>query len=606
MAGLTLRCYVWGEPPNRFFDVEVQDEVYGADLRETIRKEKGFPADRVLILFKVSISPRKVRPGLRAHGTPCDIDGARTLISQHKLKDIFKLDDPLNPEEIHVSFKPLPVLRAVLTPSTRLSIEFYPRTELVEALYNKLEEERFVQVRAPPASGKKALSQLLAAYIEKEEPGAAITYIPDWHQDQVEGYANGFYDWLELHQWDYPGVTSVLFINAAESSYWDKKFWNQYMTKFNQKSRPRVIMFASYGSPVSDPQSNPTPPMRINDISRVSLHRVDDELGRVGLLLTLKEFDEYIQHSRPGHTFDKSFLQLVYRVTGGYIGMVNILLDMVQGHKSYTHPATQGKGYTLADFTERISISEFFKALLATLVLSVVLETASIHGFVTLGMLTTADAKDALQLCFERAWLHADLLHGEVRYSFPSPLHRRCVQAQFWGLADQADAQVVEETLPEFAFNVLKLFLLRNFPIELTVIVASTGIQRDRDPVYGELFYRYCCLHAGGAVVTPPEFGSTTESKINLFIPQKRWGVELLCNGEHLDEYVSSFSTSGEYGAWIEREGDYIILDFCNEVPSKPHPGVSNLYHIVINKDSVGILDNDLRPAVDHFCPKHG
>ncbi|TFK59163.1 hypothetical protein BDN72DRAFT_640661 [Pluteus cervinus] len=386
------------------------------------------------------------------------------------------------------------------------------------------------------------------------------------------------------------------------------------MTNFNQESLPRVVIFTSYGSPISDPQDNPTPPMKIADTNRVSL-RHDDELGSVGLLLTHKEFGEYTQHSRSGHAFDKSLLQLVYRITGGYIGMINILFDMVQRHKSYTHPATQGKMYTLVDFIESIPISDFFNALLSSVVLRrvlpsrqdidegsnalrVVLETASIHGFVTSEMLTTANAKKALQSCFEKAWLHADLLHGEVRYIFPSPLHRRCIQAQLLGLVDQTDVQIVEETLPEFAWTILNLFLPSNLSTHGTASAASTEIQR---AIYDE-FYRCCCVHAKGPIVTPPEFGSRTESRVDLFIPQKRWGVQLLYNGDHLDEYASSFSTSGEYGAWIksERGGDYIILNFCHEVPSKAHPGVSNLYHIVAEGCwNARIFDHELKLVVN-------
>ncbi|TFK62718.1 hypothetical protein BDN72DRAFT_903011 [Pluteus cervinus] len=614
MTKLTLRCHIWDQPSNRLFDIVLNDEVYVADLTETIRNKKGFPGDRDLSVFKVAISKQDVEPGFRVRGTPNDIEGSVMLHAQRKLEEVFKPGDELNPEDIHI------IVMQRFTGMVPLTFtKSYPRAELVKALYNKLNKERLIQIRGPPASGKSALARLLASYIEKVEPGVSISYISHWHENIVKS-CGSCWDWLLLHNWTNPDVASVLFIDNAQLSYWDTDLWKTYMPTITQISFPRIIVIASFGSPISDPQVNPTPPMTIDDASRVSLRH---GLGSAGLLLTPKEFDEFIQHSRPGHVFDKSFLQLVYRVTGGFIGMIIVLLDIVQGHESYTLYATQGKNaYTFAVFTESIPLSDYFKKLVASLILHlilpsrqdmqyekskhnalrVVLGTASVHGFVTRGMLApfTLEVDKALQLCFEKAWLHADLLHGEVGYSFPSPLHRRCVQAQLWGLADEADAHIVEKTLPEFAFNVIQLFHSPNLSADRTANAASTGIQCSPEAAYGDEFYRCCCLHTKGAVVTPPEFGSTTKSRVNLFIPQKRWGVELLCNGDHLDEYVS---TSGEYGAWTrsDRGGDYIILDFCHEMPSKAHPGVSNLYRVIVNKDSrdVLIFDNELKPVVN-------
>ncbi|TFK59162.1 hypothetical protein BDN72DRAFT_640665 [Pluteus cervinus] len=141
MTTLTLRCYIWGEPSNRVFDLEIKNEVYIAHLRETIRKKKELPVNRSLVLFKVAISHMNVRLGFRVRGTPNDLDGAILLLPEQELADIFKLGDSLNPQEIHI------IVMEWCRGMVPLTLtKFYPRAELVKALYNKLSTERFVQV----------------------------------------------------------------------------------------------------------------------------------------------------------------------------------------------------------------------------------------------------------------------------------------------------------------------------------------------------------------------------------------------------------------------------------------------------------------------------
>lgn len=69
--------------------------------------------------------------------------------------------------------------------------------------------------------------------------------------------------------------------------------------------------------------------------------------------------------------------------------------------------------------------------------------------------------------------------------------------------------------------------------------------------------------------MTFPEFG-TGKGRVDFYIPSRRWDVELLRDGDRLDQHHGRFSDSGSYGTTLALE-DYIVLDCRYTVPRYPH-----------------------------------
>ena len=72
-------------------------------------------------------------------------------------------------------------------------------------------------------------------------------------------------------------------------------------------------------------------------------------------------------------------------------------------------------------------------------------------------------------------------------------------------------------------------------------------------------------------VTTFPECG-TPNGRIDFFISSKKWGIELLRNGDRLLAHNDRF-IGGEYGKWIKAQkmDDYIMIDFRSKVPNVKH-----------------------------------
>jgi hypothetical protein len=211
-----------------------------------------------------------------------------------------------------------------------------------------------------------------------------------------------------------------------------------------------------------------------------------------------------------------------------------------------------------------------------------------------------------VKLCEKKGWIYEDYSSdGTQRYIFASPLHERYVQ---WMLFGTPPAQVVEDNIFSFALAVIRKFS----PLNLTLPRwHRSSIQPVPEAQFQDEFYRACCRHTKNCVVSFPEFG-TQKGWIDFFLPTKKWVVELVRNSDHLFGHGERF-TKGEYRNWICSGVmmDYIILDFCAQLPekdfsSKPSlliiydvikicsPEIKNLYHVVhqANWMSVEVYDN--------------
>ena len=95
-------------------------------------------------------------------------------------------------------------------------------------------------------------------------------------------------------------------------------------------------------------------------------------------------------------------------------------------------------------------------------------------------------------------------------------------------------------------------------------------IQRPPEAQYPDEFYR--CSHKcfRGALVSLPEFG-TKSGRVNFYVKSKRWGIELLRDGDRLAEHLERFSTTGVYGLPLPID-DHIIMDCRTSRPQKQHP----------------------------------
>jgi len=200
----------------------------------------------------------------------------------------------------------------------------FMRNSIVEdgytVLFKKLSDSfkliyLFLSVRGTPGSGKSVLAGLLRRYINAKEPDMEVVFVDAWPENlPVQTTPN-----------------TILILDEAQTTYWDKNFWSKFKNPGLQDMR--VVAFASHGSSGYTGADNVTP-MWIGMEQRVGLARVDCGDGiLVGLLFTREEFNALVQLRFRDKGFSDSLLDCVFDMTNGHVGACESLMNMVVVHE---------------------------------------------------------------------------------------------------------------------------------------------------------------------------------------------------------------------------------------------------------------------------------
>jgi hypothetical protein len=76
------------------------------------------------------------------------------------------------------------------------------------------------------------------------------------------------------------------------------------------------------------------------------------------------------------------------------------------------------------------------------------------------------------------------------------------------------------------------------------------------------------------------EYG-TAKGRVDLHIPAVGWSIELVREGDGLEEHYGRFSKAGKYMKTMMVK-DYIILDFCTSAVHKSFPRMCYLFLFIV------------------------
>lgn len=463
------------------------------------------------------------------------------------------------------------------------------------------------QVRGTPGSGKSTLAQLLADYIKAREPGVDPVVIGNWPEKTS---AIKWEEYLDERGYE---VHLPLIIDEAQLTYWDREFWNGLLkpiTTDPEKSPCRVILFVSYGSARNnlDEELRGTP-MALENAQRIDLQAVDyrDKCGSAGLFLTKEEFDDVAKISFPKNRFSAQFLENIFNSTAGHTGAVNDMLDIALKssvslqHRigAFTHNLSKeyrdlklknnGEKYSDDHFWKEFNHKKLWESLqaggrvfkrglpapdqLGDAHIARVFRKVLCDKSVKEKDFDKGEERTALKRCWKKGWLHA--IGDGPNYIFTTGLHELYLAHYLEPKGLDITAAASYHDLPTFVFHVIKRFSPNQLsPNER---LGPANIVRPQEAQYQDEFYCCCLDYTDKAIKTLSEFGNR-KGRIDFYIPSKKWGVELLREGDRLEGHSSRFY--GE-GAYVDMQfDDYIIIDCRTTKPLKPHPGQSTILFV--------------------------
>lgn len=87
---------------------------------------------------------------------------------------------------------------------------------------------------------------------------------------------------------------------------------------------------------------------------------------------------------------------------------------------------------------------------------------------------------------------------------------------------------------------------------------------------YQDEFYRSFNLLAGRGVPICSEWSRTGDGRVDFYIPEKKWAIELLRDHDRVSEHISRFKEGGKYYSWLKENmvEDWIIINCASSPPT--------------------------------------
>ncbi|KAF8316527.1 hypothetical protein F5887DRAFT_1150370 [Amanita rubescens] len=500
----------------------------------------------------------------------------------------------------------LPLMRRTSSEPPVISPNISLRKRTVEGLYDAMMEERLIYVRGTPGSGKSTLLNLLHQHILQKDPKAFVCVTWSWPPGNLGLSAeqkSDSYFCLKAIIPDFPRRTSPAFLlmDEAQESFGDGYLWNGFLKNIiDNPSCYRVVVFCSYGS-VSTPVKSIDggTPTDLDKAACMTLwpSKVNKGTEIHGLLLDWDEFSEVVLQFNEELAIDLDLSQEIFEMTAGHVGAVIGLLRLILNDMK-THIRRKGP-LTLDTYYENFSLDHIMNRLAGAFTrglpddkdlsdhpdVSRLLRRLLVSGRVTEG---TDNA--AIRYCHRKGWIYAEDAPGPQSYTFATPLHHAALS---WRLQPT-------DGLPQFETPyALSLAVLKQFkPSQMKLAIRRVdGGSTDLPPEaqYQDEYYRSLIAVTCGNVRISPEFASARKAKvagrIDFFIPNVKWGIEITRDGDRLNDHASRFKADGAYGKWL-KDGDmtdYVLLDCRTNPPKTSHSEldknhIPNLYHVVFNK----------------------
>ncbi|KAJ7212226.1 hypothetical protein GGX14DRAFT_448073 [Mycena pura] len=504
------------------------------------------------------------------------------------LNPLLTLDEALsNPQEriihFYATFTPVqPQAAQTLNLGHPRQISLYPldrttilRQNLVEYLFSVASEHKLFLVKGTPGSGKSTLAYQLFNHILRTAPADRVSMTKLWQKQGTveESFIKSRYlgdivqDPTCLTRGD--GVRHWILMDEAQESYSDTVLWNTWLKELPE--RFIFVLFAYRGiqntAGTSVPEGNPNallPHMQMLLRPTENGFTFMRDTHIPGLYFTLAEFQELVLKRRHTNlpTLDQELSDWVYHASAGHIGAIESIFLCItyvakrRRSSSLTYDDFfvhfEGVDAALADCSrglpfargipkphilqhpDNLEAIQFLKELLVSGVL----------------VFRSLELPVGARVAHKRGWVTLDKVQQSFVVEFPSPFHRSRVSFLLVGDTDPS-AEIEAMTLEQAERHA----------------AGSQGKPSVPEAHWHNEIYRGAWQVTGGrGLWMSPEFDSATKSgRIGFFITgSKRWGMEVLHEGDRIDEHLDRFLPGGAYHDWVAKGimKQYVVLDF--------------------------------------------
>ncbi|KAE8378205.1 hypothetical protein BDV26DRAFT_261958 [Aspergillus bertholletiae] len=512
-------------------------------------------------------------------------------------------------------------------------MNFCPRQDTVTKLIDLIDLYPIIHVRGTPASGKTTLARILRDCLKDQ--GRLVYFLNTWegHLSKVDPE----YSWDALYtvlRQRYPDLSPsnlpdkdvVMILDEAQGSYDDPDFWNDIIKSISDnplKYKLRIILFCSFGSPSTGVEkSNRYTPVNIPRRQRITLTpQSDEESPQIGLFYTESEFNDVlsriVRHEFPNLVvnIDDEAKRYVFSFTNGHPGGVTETIRFLCNNyrasmksdkifiisKQRVIDILDGKEELYFKFLENSGASRCFPRAegLKIAIRDILCEIAERGNIIWNQTLE-------LENCYRNGWVHRMI--GGNNYDeiavLPSRLHEKWIQHLIG--KDRKALPPHFTNLTQLCMKTLSEFSTMNLRHSTAGKNLSTAAQpKPMEAQYQDEFYRAFNKVAGRGVPISTEWARTISGRVDFFIPEKKWAIELLRDYNQVDNHIKRFKEGGQYFQWLETKAvnDWIIINCTTTAPTAVY-NESRLFHAVFQRDFTGlqIFNHKRESLCDVLC----
>ncbi|ODM15257.1 hypothetical protein SI65_09198 [Aspergillus cristatus] len=497
-----------------------------------------------------------------------------------------------------------------------------PRERTVSELAAILDDVNIVHVRGTPASGKTRLSELLRDYYLKEgrkvslikewekldhkNPwGSLVKLVEEWNKELEGAPTTSFTTTSSQSEQDLSWVltsNTVILVDEAQVTYNDTALWNTIIKERQSVCvyNFRLCLFCSYGSPSTGPDETFFTPLRLSPQQRISLTPHNQPRSpSIGLFYDKEEFKDVVSRTLrflypEKFGFDEGAQDYIFALSNGHPGAVTSIVHTL--FQAYRHDIKHGHIRALtedhvtwflddtATVFQELSMQpvqrSFPEVPKATNGISDIFNKITEDGSIPF------DINDAsIKFCYQKGWIHRVVLDGDDIAVLPSRLHEKYIEYLIGTMSKPLPARF--DSLPKLCKEILSKFSIMNLRHSAGGKKMSTASQpRPVEAQYQDEFYRGFVHTAGRGVPISSEWSRTKDGRVDFYIPEKKWAIELLRDHDKVDEHISRFKDGGKYHPWLKEKmvKDWIIIDCATSFPIKEF-SEPKLWHAVFAKD---------------------
>ncbi|RHZ58179.1 hypothetical protein Glove_375g17 [Diversispora epigaea] len=490
------------------------------------------------------------------------------------------------------------------------------REQTIGRLLECLLRERIILVHSPPMTGKTTLSQLFEQkMLQSDETGGCVFRISLLWVDNMEPgspwtFAEGFKKYLGITWGEFINqcnVNTFLIIdevqkiyqpeNEDEPRHGGKVFWSAFK-HIIQTSRLHIVAFASYGHYGAYTTCGKHAVMDIsqqNHLNKNSKWRFED------VRFTEEEFSDYFKRfcEKNLKILKKEDISLLFNylsvITAYHPGLVAFTMNQIRERFFHTN--------------ELLSFAKVFSFLKSRNFYSYL---TNIRANSRMDDLSDEEKRIADTVLFKKGGLKLQTeaiphnsqiiktnvlvdtgsISGLLTLNFPAPL------LQVTYLQDRFGSVTRSRSPP----NTFKDFIISVFAkMNSKVLQKSFGVGTDcylLERVWQIEFYRASMQVLPSNIYVSVDVGAVFESEGYLYFyvnDQHNWAIELLQDGDKLQEHQQRFQKDGRHASIFEYAKEWVIINIRNSKKGPPEQKGKDVIYVLCaeNFESVQLIYPD-------------